>query len=163
MKYNINDRVVVSGDSADLWIKDYNIRVSTYGTVLEKTEAKDKKILVRLDSIDGENDVVCYVRKSHIRPFGMFAIRVYKECYSFDNYDDFIYRHNESDVNFGDLMVNEVYCSENRLVDGWRRLLTDWEGWTYCVKDLINDEVITGGVFDPSDIEYIEGYIKEAL
>lgn len=60
------DRVFISGDTSDLWIEGYNVRVSTLATV-EKTPAKyDKKVLVKLDSIDGDNNVLAYVRKSKI-------------------------------------------------------------------------------------------------
>lgn len=60
------DRVLVSGDSADLWISDYNVRVYTCATV-EKTPAKrSKKVLVTLDSIDGDANVMALVKKAGI-------------------------------------------------------------------------------------------------
>ena len=62
------DRVYISGDSAELWIEDYNVRVSTNATVLETPEKNEKKVLVVLDSIDGECNVCCMVRRSKIKP-----------------------------------------------------------------------------------------------
>ena len=60
------DRVQISGDSADLWLSDYNVRVNTEGTVLETPAPNDKKVFVCIDSIDGDQNVYAYVRKSRI-------------------------------------------------------------------------------------------------
>ena len=60
------DRVYISGDSKDLWIKDYNVKVSTEATVEITPNLKDKKVLLTLDTIDGDNNVCCMVRKSKI-------------------------------------------------------------------------------------------------
>ena len=65
--FKIGDRIFVSGDSCDLWIEDYNCRVSSYGTIEETPTSKAKKVLVTLDSIDGEENVCCRVRKSKIK------------------------------------------------------------------------------------------------
>lgn len=62
------DRVYISGDSAELWIEDYNVRVSTNATVVETPEKNAKKVLVTLDLIDGECNVCCRVRRSKIKP-----------------------------------------------------------------------------------------------
>lgn len=158
--FKANDRVVVSGDSSELWIKDYNVRVCTHGIVLKDTEKYDKKVLVRLRLIDGDSDVVCYVRRSRIKPHIMYSIRVYKEQYSFDNYNDSIYQCKESEVNFEDIRISEGFCSGTRLLEGWKRLLDAWEGWTYCVKDVVNDKVVIGGIFDPTDIEQLNAFVK---
>lgn len=61
------DRVLVSGDSCDLWIEDYNVSVSTEATVKETPSKYAKKVLLVLDSIDGEDIVCCLVRKSKIK------------------------------------------------------------------------------------------------
>lgn len=61
------DRVLVSGDSCDLWIEDYNVSVSTGATVKETPSKYAKKVLLVLDSIDGEDNVCCLVRKSKIK------------------------------------------------------------------------------------------------
>ena len=62
------DRVYISGDSAELWIKDYNVRVSTNATVVDTPNKNAKKVLVTLDLIDGECNVCCRVRRSKIKP-----------------------------------------------------------------------------------------------
>ena len=58
------ERVWISGDSGELWIKDYNVRVNTGATVEEVPSPRAKKILLTLDQIDGDCHVLCYVRKS---------------------------------------------------------------------------------------------------
>ena len=63
----LGDRFYVEGDSAELWIEDYNIRVSTYGTVIENPNKNAKKVLVILDWIDGGSNVCCRVRRSKIK------------------------------------------------------------------------------------------------
>lgn len=60
------DRVRVIGDSKTLWIRDYNVRVSTEATVFVTPKSNDKKILLVLDEIDGDKNVCTYVRKSAI-------------------------------------------------------------------------------------------------
>lgn len=62
------DRVYVGGDSAELWIEDYNVRVSTNAIVEETPKKNAKKILLTLDWIDGESNVCCLVRRSKVRP-----------------------------------------------------------------------------------------------
>ena len=61
------DRVYISGDSTELWIEDYNIRVSTNATLMETPKKYAKKVLVILDWLDGESNVCCRVRKSKIK------------------------------------------------------------------------------------------------
>lgn len=60
------DRIKVNGDSEELWIKDYKVKVSIEATVVETPSPRDKKVLVSLDNIDGEYNVCCRVRKSKI-------------------------------------------------------------------------------------------------
>lgn len=60
------ERVWISGDSGELWIKDYNVRVNTGATVEEAPSPRAKKILLTLDQIDGDCHVLCYVRKSKV-------------------------------------------------------------------------------------------------
>lgn len=60
------DRVWVAGDSAELWIEDYNVRVDTGATVEEEPTPSAKKVLLTLDSIDGDQNVCCLVRKSMV-------------------------------------------------------------------------------------------------
>lgn len=61
-----NDRVHVSGYSDELWIEDYHVSVDTDATVMETPSKNAKKILLNLDSIDGEGNVCCLVRKSKV-------------------------------------------------------------------------------------------------
>ena len=60
------DKVLVEGDSAELWISDYNIRVSSYATVEQTPRVRDKKVLVTIDNIDGDSKVTVYVRRSRL-------------------------------------------------------------------------------------------------
>lgn len=60
-------RIHVEGDSSDLWIQDYNVRVCTDGTIVCNPNSNDKKVLVTLDSIDGESNVCVSIRKSHLQ------------------------------------------------------------------------------------------------
>lgn len=62
-----DDKVWVEGDSADLWIKDYNVRVSSMATVECTPAPRAKKVLVTINSIDGDSKVTTYVRKSALR------------------------------------------------------------------------------------------------
>lgn len=62
------DRVYVCGDSAELWIDNYNVRVSTNAIVEETPSRNAKKVLLTLDWIDGESNVCCMVRRSKVRP-----------------------------------------------------------------------------------------------
>lgn len=60
------DRVKVSGDSAELWIEDYNVRVDTFATVVQMPSPRSKTVLLNLDYIDHESRVCCRVRRSRI-------------------------------------------------------------------------------------------------
>lgn len=66
MDFPVGGRIRVSGDSAELWLKDYNVRVDTEGTVMRTPKKTDKKMLVTLDYIDGEQNVCVMVRKSKV-------------------------------------------------------------------------------------------------
>lgn len=57
-------RIFLSGDSAMLWIKDYNVRVSSAATVVREPLPFDKKVLVTIDEIDGDRNVTTLVRRS---------------------------------------------------------------------------------------------------
>lgn len=65
--WNKGDRFHVSGDSADLWLTDYNVRVDTEGTILEDRIKGQKKILVTLDYIDNEGNVTITIRASRLQ------------------------------------------------------------------------------------------------
>lgn len=50
-----------------MWIQDYNVRVSACATVLKKPCRADKKVLVRLDEIDGDRNVTVYIKKQALK------------------------------------------------------------------------------------------------
>lgn len=60
-------RVYVSGDSADLGIEDYNVRVSTVGVLVTDAAPREKRVLVTLDEIDGDQNVTVLVNKRALR------------------------------------------------------------------------------------------------
>ena len=53
----------ISGDSKEMGIKDYNVRVVTTGYVLEDSPSRQKYALVMLDNIDGDRNVCVRVKK----------------------------------------------------------------------------------------------------
>lgn len=57
----------VSGDSAAMWIKDYNIRVCTQAEVIQQPKRTDKKVMVRLDYIDNDSNVFVYIKKDVLK------------------------------------------------------------------------------------------------
>jgi meiotically up-regulated gene 157 (Mug157) protein len=57
----------IEGDSAAMWIKDYNVRVSTYAEVIKQPLNTDKKVLVRLDYIDHDSNVFVYIKKGALK------------------------------------------------------------------------------------------------
>lgn len=61
------DRVRISGDCADLWIHQYNVRVDTEGTVWETPTPLAKKVMVAIDEIDGDRHVMRYIRRSMLK------------------------------------------------------------------------------------------------
>lgn len=60
-------RAYIAGDSADLWLKDYNCRVSSPVTVLEAPRKSARKVLVCIDVIDGDHNVTAYIRRSRLQ------------------------------------------------------------------------------------------------
>lgn len=68
MKLNSGTRVRLTGDSKDMWIEDYNVRVNSNATILSEPLPHDKKVYVAIDSIDGDSNVCIYVRRSACKP-----------------------------------------------------------------------------------------------
>lgn len=68
MELNSGTRVRLTGDSKDMWIQDYNVRVDSNAMVLSKPLPHDKKVYVAIDSIDGDSNVCVYVRRSSCKP-----------------------------------------------------------------------------------------------
>ena len=56
----------VDAYSDELWLKDYHVRVSCNATILETPNTKAKKVLVKLDEIDGDHNVVCRINKRYL-------------------------------------------------------------------------------------------------
>ena len=66
--YYKGERVSVDGDSQELGIKDYDVRVNTNATVEEDVRNNtQKKILVTLDRIDGDSNVCVLMNRKGIR------------------------------------------------------------------------------------------------
>ena len=84
-----------------------------------------------------------------------YVIRIYKLKFSFDRYDDEIYRLPESRFCYDDIIVERVTDSIGRMRDVWRTILEKYEGYTYCIKDMSTDTILVGGVMDPGDDEFI--------
>lgn len=68
MKIHSGTKVHLSGDSKDMWIEDYNVRVDSNATVLSEPLPHDKKVYAAIDSIDGDSNVCIYVRRSACKP-----------------------------------------------------------------------------------------------
>ena len=62
------DLVWIEGDAAELWIKDYDIRVTTLGTVVATPGPHDKKVLVSIEFIDGDDKADVMIRRSRLHP-----------------------------------------------------------------------------------------------
>jgi len=58
----------IEGDSKDLWIKDYNVRVSSPVEILLAPLPQDKKVLVQIAEIDGDRNITTYVRRTKLLP-----------------------------------------------------------------------------------------------
>jgi len=62
-------RVHLSGDSDELWMRaDYNVRVYSDATVLQDAKPQDKKVLLKVDYLDHQDNVTVSVRKSACKP-----------------------------------------------------------------------------------------------
>lgn len=64
-----NTIIMLFGDSHELGINDYNVRVHSPATIIETPAKYAKKVLVRIDNIDGDNDVNTFVFINKCRPF----------------------------------------------------------------------------------------------
>lgn len=79
-RYPVGAIFHIEGDSRDMWLKDYNVRVSTNATVLEESYRKDKKVYVQLDNIDHDANVCVFINKkfltadNRIRKFSIMEI-----------------------------------------------------------------------------------------
>lgn len=57
----------IEGDSSAMWLKDYNVRVSTCAEILRQPYRKDKKVYVRLAEIDHDTNVCVFVNKKFLK------------------------------------------------------------------------------------------------
>lgn len=63
-----NDIIYVSGYADELGIEDYGfVRVATYGIIVQTPIKYAKKVLVKLDIVDGDGDVTVRVFKNKIQ------------------------------------------------------------------------------------------------
>lgn len=53
----------ISGDSQEIGIKDYNVNVLSFGTIIKDSSSREKYALVILDNIDGDRNVCTRVKK----------------------------------------------------------------------------------------------------
>ena len=107
-----------------------------------------------------------------------FVFRVFNEDFSFDNYNDVIYRTSENEINPKFLKAEyRIYSGvRSTLEDIWNAMYNQYTGYTYCMKEIIEtkpDEygkyteppvieiLFTGGILDPNDIDNLNDYINE--
>ena len=64
---NMNDIIYISGDSYELGLEDYNVRVSSYATVLDDSPSTSEEVFICLDEIDGDKNVNAFVNKKNVR------------------------------------------------------------------------------------------------
>lgn len=60
--------VHVSGDAAELWIDEYDARVESNATVMERPAPHAKKVLLNIEYIDHQSNVCACVRRSRLLP-----------------------------------------------------------------------------------------------
>lgn len=66
MELKANTIFYVEGDSKELGIQDYNVRVSSPGIVLIDSPSKNEMAIVCLDNIDGDHNVCVAIKKKYI-------------------------------------------------------------------------------------------------
>lgn len=59
--------VWLAGDSADLGIADYNVRVGSAATVVQTPNKSDRAVLVTIARIDGDCNVTTYVKRRALK------------------------------------------------------------------------------------------------
>lgn len=60
-------RIYLSVDSAELGLDDYNVRISTQGTLLDPVLKCDNVVLATVDEIDGDHNVTLWFPKNKVR------------------------------------------------------------------------------------------------
>lgn len=61
------DRVVISGDCAEFWVDDYNVRLDTEGTVWHTPSPYERKVMVMIDEIGHDKNVLGLLRRSKLK------------------------------------------------------------------------------------------------
>ena len=90
-----------------------------------------------------------------------YRIIIWNENYSFENYDDHIYRKPHAEINYStEIKTWTEVKNKKALKEMWQELLRTYEGYTYCVRDMENDHNMVGGVYDPNDIDVINDYLS---
>ena len=57
----------IEGDASDFWLNDYTGRVSTEVTVVRTPEPHQRKVLVNIDTIDGDRNVLTLISRSALQ------------------------------------------------------------------------------------------------
>lgn len=73
----------------------------------------------------------------------------------FDTDDEYLQRKTDIIV---DIMIFDNDGAKHNLEQYWNMLFGQYEGMNYCIVDLLNNNVIISGTFDPNDIDVIEDY-----
>ena len=66
-RYPVGAKFHVEGDSKDMWIHDYNVRVCTTATVEYQPRTTDRKVFVYLEDIDGDKNVWTRIKKETLK------------------------------------------------------------------------------------------------
>ena len=66
-RYPVGAKFHIEGDSKDMWISIYNVRVITTAKIVLQPRKTDKKIVVSLDDIDGDRNVCVRISKSALK------------------------------------------------------------------------------------------------
>ena len=67
IKLKAGTKFRISGDSSEMGISGYNVRVVTQGEVLLDSPAKNKMAVVVLDEIDGDLNVCVAIKKEYLK------------------------------------------------------------------------------------------------
>lgn len=66
-RYPVGAEFDVSGDSAEMWIQDYNVRVCTTAEILEQPTVRARKVYVKLAEIDNDANVCVFINKRFLK------------------------------------------------------------------------------------------------
>lgn len=89
------------------------------------------------------------------------AFRIYNPEYGYSTPDTTIYKEKETAVDYRTLTVNLECGSFEEVKNAFDEHIDIYRGSTYCVKNLDDNFIIVGGIFEDSDIKIIENYFKD--